>query len=204
MGGARLHIADSGRQDGGVETDSLRSEEKGPLQVKVMVTGPRPHTLGTRSEEDPLAVRCIAWVRYQVEHIQTHCPEPVDEWVSGHANGVDRWFEEAVIALGLGHLLTLAIPFLGLDDRWTNEQCERAAKVREVAGFTHVVCEQASKQAYHRRNHWMLARVHSRGILLGLDGGRDTRAHATIEAAKALRPRLYGFIIGNPYRLEAS
>lgn len=96
-------------------------------------------------------------------------------FVSGMEYGVDIWASEIVVRLKAGqqnlHLIA-AIPYPGFDEEWEDGWRQRYRTLLSQADYVKVLAAECSKEAYQKRNEWMVN--HSAKVIAvfnGMPGG---------------------------------
>lgn len=151
------------------------------MSYTVAVTGHRPDRVGGYAP-NALGRKLQELVQAQLgEELrrigETH---PGLHAISGMAQGVDQWFAQECVRLGIP--FTAAVPCDGQEVRWPTSARERYAELLGYAAKTVVVCPgpyQAWKM--QRRNQWMVDRCN---LLLAVwDGGAGGTANCVLYAA---------------------
>lgn len=117
---------------------------------RMVVTGHRPQQLGNDSERH-------LWVRRQLRRVLERGLERYRSGflaISGMALGVDLWWAEEALALGVP--VHAYVPFSGQSERWTREQQELYRSVLREVAHTVMVCKgDYADWKYLRRNEAM-------------------------------------------------
>lgn len=141
-------------------------------------TGHRPERLGCPQAE------VIRWLG---EEIQKAVDEGYTTFITGMARGVDIWAAEAVLALkakGTPVKLIAASAFKNMEDRWARDWQERYRHILENADEVHYVAATPGRQAFFKRNNWMVDRA---AKLIAVYTGAPGGTAKTIEYAKKCR-----------------
>lgn len=150
------------------------------METIIAVTGHRPDKLGHDYEyTGPLCTRLKTRIK---RILKAHKPAKA---FSGMALGVDTIFAEACVELGIPFVAV--IPFPGQEDRWIQSSKDRYYRLLEKAEYIEVVCHVYSKEAFQRRNEWM---VNNSGLLLsiwdGTEGGTANCTHYAMHKEKKI------------------
>lgn len=121
--------------------------------MKIAVTGHRPqHLGGFRPQRLHGSIRT-----HMLEYLKAqYAAEDGDlQVISGCALGVDTWWAEIAIELGIP--VILAIPFEGFNDRWGYKAKENLEKIKEISAEVHYICDKGyAPWKMQRRNEWMV------------------------------------------------
>lgn len=119
--------------------------------MKIGITGHRPSKLGNDYKlKSPL----IKWIRNEIEVIIS-ANEP-DELISGMAQGIDTLF--AKIAMFMDIPLIAAIPFLGQEDKWSDDDKILYKKILSWFRTKKVVVSRGGYEPWkmQKRNEWIV------------------------------------------------
>lgn len=138
----------------------------------LMVTGHRPHKLPPNSEE---VIKVILSAKIQ----QTLLVHPNLNLISGMAIGVDTWFTE--IGLKMGIPTHAVIPFKEQASRWSFEEQKHYSKLLKCVKSVTVVSNRPTIKSYFDRNIIMVNK--SNECLAICNDSKSGTAHA-IKIAK--------------------
>ena len=159
--------------------------------MKIAVTGHRPNKLdgykGIKAEQTKIKVK--SWLCEQLNHYK---PEEV---ISGMALGVDQWFAEVAVELGVPFIA--AVPFANPTIKWPQFSQEyyqrllsKASKIIHVdeLAFPRYLVRGAMPRYYHYlkmqlRDEWM---VDNCDILLAVWNGTSGGTANTVQYAKRI------------------
>ncbi len=129
-------------------------------------TGHRPDKIGGWNYTNSTA----RWCYFQaVKHIELLKPAKI---IAGGAMGWDQIV--ATAALNLSIPLEVAIPFKGFEDRWTDYFKDIHRRILSRADKVTYICEEFSKNAYQRRNIYMVdSSDHLLALYDGTSGGTE-------------------------------
>lgn len=118
-----------------------------PIFPRVMATGHRPQAL---TEEEQL------WSKKELKKtlLRLRKFHGAQEIISGMALGVDTWWAEGALELGLP--LAAYIPFETQAERWTHEQRQRWQALRSAASRELVLGDHYQVWLLHARNDAMI------------------------------------------------
>ena len=106
-------------------------------------------------------------------------------FITGMAYGVDIWAGQIVVRLRKSnpalHLIA-AVPFRGLEDRWSSDWKRAYQELLEQADLVKTSCPGYNVGAYQRRNEWMVD--HSSRVI-AVFNGEPSGTKNTIDYAKA-------------------
>lgn len=106
-------------------------------------------------------------------------------FITGMAYGVDIWAGQIVVRLRKSnpalHLIA-AVPFRGLEDRWSSDWKRSYQELLEQADLVKYICPGYNVGAYQRRNEWMVD--HSSRVI-AVFNGEPSGTKNTIDYAKA-------------------
>lgn len=149
----------------------------------VGVTGHRPHKFAFRDwsgydATNPLCVRIQDTLRSTLVELDA------TRGISGMAIGVDQWFVEACIALGIP--FTAAVPFLGQDDRWPAPARNRYQTLLAKAERVVYVCNPGyARWKMQARNEWVVD--HCNQLVAVWDGSPGGTANTVLYANNVQR-----------------
>ena len=152
-------------------------------KIRCCLIGHRPQSL-KRLEDD---------VKVDLENgIVKTIAEGYTTFISGMTYGVDIWAAEIVIRLKQSdpklHLIA-AIPFPGFEEEWAEDWCSRYRYLLSRAEYVKVMEPNYSKEAYQRRNEWM---VDHSGKVIAVCNGQTGGTRDTIRYARVCKkPVLY-------------
>ena len=113
-------------------------------------TGHRPQKLNRSEQEIRLDLEC---------EIRQAIDDGYTTFITGMAYGVDIWAGEIVVRLrerNPGLHLIAAIPFRGVDARWSFAWKRAYASLLGRADLVRYICPGYHAGAYQRRNEWMV------------------------------------------------
>lgn len=117
----------------------------------VAVTGHRPQKLGCGYGASTVQDR----VREELRGFLRNSSPDSFEGISGMALGVDQWFAEICIELGIP--FTAAIPFDGQENKWPLEAQTHYHEILARAAVRHIVCPGGyAPWKMQRRNEYMV------------------------------------------------
>lgn len=122
--------------------------------MKLMITGHRPDLLGGYNENNPTANEIKKILSAKIAEL--HSAHPDLELISGLAQGVDTWFADIAIEMGIP--LHAYLPFSGQQSRWPRPAQDRYAALLQRCKSSTIVSQFASKQAYLARNDAMVCK----------------------------------------------
>ena len=141
-------------------------------------TGHRPERLSLPESE------VISWLE---EQIKKAVDEGYTTFITGMAKGVDIWATEEVLKLkenGTPVKLIAASAFKNMEDRWERDWQERYRNILEKADEVHYVSAVPGRQAFFKRNNWMVDRASK---LIAVYTGAPGGTARTIEYAEKCR-----------------
>ena len=138
-------------------------------------TGHRPQKL-RRSEKE---------IKADLERaIQQATTDGYTTFITGMAYGVDIWAGQIVVQLRKRNpvlRLIAAVPFRGVEDRWSNDWKWAYHELLEQADLVKYICSGYNAGAYQRRNEWMVD--HSSRVI-AVFNGEPSGTKNTIEYAE--------------------
>jgi uncharacterized phage-like protein YoqJ len=120
-------------------------------KLYIAVTGHRPDKLGGYNESNPIAV---AVKRHMKEYLGKFNPEETMV-ISGMALGVDQWWAETAIELGIPFIA--AIPFFDMEHQWPQSSKDRFNRILKCASDVTYICKPGYEAwKMQERNKWMV------------------------------------------------
>ena len=141
-------------------------------------TGHRPEKLPWGMQEQDS--RCDAAKRAVAESVEEMYRRGYRHFICGMARGGDFYFGEAVVALRERHAdvtLEAALPCPGQTERWSREDRQRHARLREQCNFETMVSRENNPGSMLRRNRYMVRRS---AAIIALFSGATGGTHNTV------------------------
>ncbi len=167
--------------------------------MRLAVTGHRPEKIGGYDENNPLAIAIK-------HHMRETLKKYDDEYIvsgegltvySGMALGIDQWWAEAAIELGI--TFVAAIPFKGMELKWPEASQNRFNDILKRAVIIKYVCEPGyAAWKMQQRNQYMVDNCHE--LIAYWDGSKGGTANC-VSYANTVKTKV---TIVNPKMIGAS
>ena len=155
--------------------------EKAKREHRCCFTGHRPEKLRLGEQEIRRAL---------LDEIEAALSDGYTVFVCGMARGVDLWAGEMILSLRETRpdiKLICAVPYDGVEHRWSPEWQQRFWAVRQAADYVQIVSPSYHRGVFAQRNRWMVD--HCRRIIAvynGAQGGTaDTLRYAIRQKCEA-------------------